>query len=280
MPTYKIARDFKGVAEDAWVPLNAIAFNAVLSYLMGLCLVRTNTLLILIGIPVFLASSIFTGSRAPVAILMASILVWLCVKGLRSTSVSLRIATALLAAAAAIGGTLVVSLASRLELKEATEGRSELWRVGIEKFAERPVFGYGYDSWRDDLVSRLPGETHLTFKLAKFQGGGYHNEYISVLAEEGLIGAFGAALFIWLLVRTTWLLAFRKWATVQAAGWPLFAAIFLLLRANFEVPGLFGYGQDPVDYLSYLFVAVVMSRLSVEEDYARALAPNSTGVAA
>jgi O-antigen ligase len=152
-----------------------------------------------------------------------------------------------------------------------------LWSVGLQKFVERPLFGYGLESWRDDLVSRLPGEYGLTYELAKGFGGGYHNEYISVLAEEGLIGAFGAALIVWLLLRSSWLLAFRRWAALPENEWPLFATIFLLLRANFELPGLFGDGRDPADYLAYLLLAVVLSRFSVEEDYARSLAQSGTG---
>jgi hypothetical protein len=121
-------------------------------------------------------------------------------------------------------------------------------------------------------VSRLPGESDLTFDLAKKLGGGYHNEYISVLAEEGLIGVIAVVPLLWLLLRSSWLLAFRQWGAVHTGQWPLFACIFLLLRANFEVPGLFGYGQDPVDYLAYILVAIVLSRFSIEEDWAGLLA--------
>jgi O-antigen ligase len=155
-----------------------------------------------------------------------------------------------------------------------------LWSVGIQKFVERPLFGYGYESWRDDLVSRLPGEYGLTFDLAKNLGGGYHNEYISLLAEEGLIGVLAASLILWLLMRSTWLLAFRRWATVGTRQWALLACLFLLLRANVEVPGLFGYAQEPADYLAYVFLAIVVSRFSAEEDYARLLKQGGGVVAA
>jgi len=190
---------------------------------------------------------------------------------LRNKSLLLRAGTALIAAIAAVGGSAVVLLAPDKEISAATEGRSHLWAVGLQKFSERPLFGWGYESWRDDLVSRLPGEYDLTFDLAKNMGGGYHNEYVSVFAEEGLIGAFAALLIICLLFRSSWLLTFRKWGASQSYDWPLFVCIFLLLRANFEVPGLFGYAQGPDDYLAYIFVAIVLSRFSVEEDYARRL---------
>jgi hypothetical protein len=58
---------------------------------------------------------------------------------------------------------------------------------------------------------------------------------------------------------------------VETHQWALFACLFLLLRANVEVPGLFGYAQDPADYLAYVFMAIVVSRFSTEEDCARVL---------
>lgn len=270
IPTYKVAREFKGIAEKSGMPLNSIAFAAVFSYFMGLCLLKANRWLVLLGVPIVALSSVFTGSRAPLVIMAASVSVLLGVNGLRSNTVLKRLAAAFVGVVAVVALVVVAVVTPDGEMNHATEGRSHLWSVGIAKFIERPLFGYGYESWRDDLVSRLPGENDLTFDLAQRLGGGYHNEYVSVLAEEGLIGAVAALLIIGLLLRSSYLLSFRQWRTVCTGQWPWFAAIFLLLRANFEVPGLFGYGQDPVDYLAYLFLAIVVSRFSIEEDYALA----------
>jgi O-antigen ligase len=279
LPSYKTAREFKGIVERSGLSLNSIAFAAVFSYLCGLCLVPANGLLIAFGVPLLGIASIFTGSRAPLAVLGASVFVLICINGLRSKWFLLRLASVSLVIGALLGGVVTVMLASDQELNAASEGRSHLWPTGLQKFVERPLFGFGYESWRDDLVSRLPGEYDLTLDLAKNSAGGYHNEYVSVLAEEGLIGALGASLVIWLLLRSSWLLAFRRWATVGTHQWPLFACIFLLLRANFEVPGLFGYAQDPADYLAYVFLGIVVSRFSAEEDYARLL-KNGSGATA
>jgi hypothetical protein len=271
MPTFKAAREFKGTVLTLALPLNSIAFAAVFSYLCGLCLVPGKRLLIMLGIPLFAVCTFFTGSRAPLAILSASTFVLVCINGLRSKSYAWRLAGGALALGGMLGAAAVVMLASGPAIFAASEGRSHLWPVGIRKFTERPLFGYGYESWRDDLVSRLPGEYDLTLDLAKNLGGGYHNEYISVLAEEGLIGALAASLIICFLLRSSWLLAFRRWASVETHQWALFACLFLLLRANVEVPGLFGYAQDPADYLAYVFMAIVVSRFSTEEDCARVL---------
>jgi len=272
VPTYKATREFKGIEEHAGIPLNGIAFTEVLSYVAGLCLIRSNWFLICIGVPLFATSSIFTGSRAPLVMLGVTLFVLLCINGLRNKSLLLRFATALFAGATLFGGVALVVATPDQDLTSATEGRWHLWSVGLRKFSERPVFGYGYETWRDDLVSRLPGEYDLTYALAAGLGGGYHNEYISLLAEEGLLGVAAAGLIIWLLLRSSWLLSFRSWQVLHTKQWPLFASLFLLFRANFEVPGLFGYGQDPVDYLAYVLLAIVVSRFSVEEDAARQVA--------
>ncbi len=271
IPTFKAAREFKGTVLTLALPLNSIAFAAVFSYLCGLCLVPGNRLLIALGIPLFAVSTFFTGSRAPLAILGVSIFVLVCINGLRSKSSSWRMTSGALALGGMLAAAAVIMLASGPGIYAASEGRSHLWSVGIQKFTERPLFGYGYESWRDDLVSRLPGEYDLTYDLAQKFGGGYHNQYISVLAEEGLIGTLAAGLIIWFLVRSSWLLAFRRWAVAETHQWALFACLFLLLRANIEVPGLFGYEQEPADYLAYVFLAIVVSRFSAEEDYARLL---------
>ena len=268
LPTYKVVREFKGIQEAAEVSLNSIAFAAAFSFVAGLCLVWTNWLLTFTGLVVIVISSVLSGSRAPLVILVATVFLLLLIYGLRSKSLLLWVATALVAGVAMVGGVAVFMLASDQDLSHATEGRWHLWSVGLQKFSERPLFGYGYESWRDDLVSRLPGETDLTFDLAKRLGGGYHNEYVTVMAEEGLIGLTAVVLIISLLVRSSWLLAFRPWGVVHTGQWPLFASLFLLLRANFESPGLFGYGQDPADYLAYILVAIVLSRFSIEEDWA------------
>ena len=35
-------------------------------------------------------------------------------------------------------------------MSDATEGRWDLWQVALEKFSERPIIGYGYESAHDD----------------------------------------------------------------------------------------------------------------------------------
>jgi len=155
-------------------------------------------------------------------------------------------------------------------MSAATEGRWDLWSVAWQKFLERPMLGYGFESWRDDLASRLPGVYEFTsqFESSDFAGG-YHNEYLTLLAEQGLIGFFPVMAFFLFLLWCSAKLAFGNWVTWAHGQWALLGCLFLIVRAAFEMPGLFGYGQEPADYLAFLFVGIVCSRFSVEEDYLR-----------
>jgi O-antigen ligase len=107
---------------------------------------------------------------------------------------------------------------------------------------------------------------------AHLESGGYHNEYLTALAEHGLLGFVAVVSLFLFLFRCSWNLAFRRSLTWKRRQWALFGCLVLLFRAAVEVPGLFGYAQEPSDFLAYLFLAIVVSRISVEEDYSRSKA--------
>jgi O-antigen ligase len=105
--------------------------------------------------------------------------------------------------------------------------------------------------------------------MAKEVAGGYHSEYLTALAEQGVVGFVAVLCLFWFLIRSCWNLAFRFSHTWQNGQWALFGCFFLLVRAGVEVPGLFGYAQEPADYLAYVFLAIAVSSISREEDYVR-----------
>jgi O-antigen ligase len=269
LPTYKSAREFKGITEKT-ISFNAVAFAAVLSYLSGMCLLGKNKFLLALGAGLFVVSTVFTGSRAPAAIVLLGALITFATRMVRSPKLSTRfLAWLAIGAFVAMALGALIMLPSR-QISSMTEGRWDLWSVARQKILERPLLGYGFESWRDDLVSRLPGEYALTMGIAKNIAGGYHNEYLTMLAEQGLFGALAVLYFFWFLLKSCWQLAYRRSNTWKHGSWALFACLVLMLRAGVEMPGLFGYSQEPVDYLAYLFAAIVFSRFSVEEDYLRA----------
>ncbi len=269
-PTYKLTREFKGIAEKTGIPLNAVPFTCVFSFLVGMSLLRVNWLLWLLGFGLFVISSVFTGSRTPFALLLISALALALLNGFQSRQLSIRLVAYATAVIVPIAILILVFQQPFRHMSSITEGRWDLWYVALRKFAERPIVGSGYDSWRDDLASMLPGAYPLTRYMAKNIVGGYHNEYLALLAEQGLVGFFSGMVLVCFLFSLCWRAAFRRWNMRHNGQWVLFACIFLLLRAGLEIPGLFGDGSEPADFLAYMFVAIVISRFSREEDFLRA----------
>jgi O-antigen ligase len=252
LPTYTAARAFKGEIFKAGLMFNALAFECMFAYICGMCLLRSTKFLWSLGLVLLVISSALTGSRAPLAVFGVSGLVLIVINALRSRRLLVSIAGLILAAGIVVGATVAIRTFTREEMSAATEGRWDLWLVAFQKFTERPVLGYGYLSSQDDL-GNIPG--------------GYHNEYLTALAEQGVVGFVAVLTLFWFLLRCGWKLAFRPSYTWPNGQWALFGCLFLLLRADVEVPGLFGSAQGPADFLAYIFLAIVVSRISRDEDY-------------
>jgi O-antigen ligase len=261
LPTYTAMRVFKGMALPLGIPLNPMAFSCVFSYLCGMCLVRGTRLLNVFGLVVFVVSSVLTGSRAPVAALFVAAIVILLINAVRSKRLSIWFTGWLGASVLLIGIPALIAHLTFQQMSDMTEHRWDVWTVALKRFSERPVFGYGYFSWYEALAEHVPSQ-HLT-------GGGFHNEFMAALAEQGILGFLVLVCLFWFLTRYCWNLAFRPWHTWHNGQWALFASLVLLLRAGVEVPGLLGYAQEPADFLAYCFLAIVISRFSMEEDYLR-----------
>jgi len=270
LPTYQGLRILKEVlSKGEGFPLNPISFTAFFMYLVGLCLVPPRALTWCLGLFVFGVSSFLTGSRAPLGILLLSALVATGLHWLRARSFVLRVSgfvTLLLLTGAIVAS--VVTIDSR-KWVTISEGRTVVWSVAWSKFSERPLSGYGYESWQDDLISRIAGGEYFHTSTSLIANGGYHNEYMTLLAEEGLIGFLPAMAIVCLLLGCCRWLAWSTSIPAISRYVILLGCLFMLLRAAVEVPGLFGYANDPADYLAYCFVAVVVSRLSVHEDSRR-----------
>lgn len=277
-PTYRLTREFKGIAERTGIPLNAIPFTSVFSFLAGVCLVRASASLWVVGFALFVVSTALTGSRAPLGVLLLSACGLALLNALQSRRLFLKLSAFMVAVSTPVVIMLLMLKTPFKTMSSLTEGRWDLWYVAVEKFKERPMLGFGFDSWHDDLVSMLPGAYSLTRYMAKSIVGGYHNEYLGLLAEQGLIGFVPAMLLVFFLFYLCWKGAFYGWQTWRGGQWALFTCLFLLFRAGVEVPGLFGEGSEPADYLAYIFVAIVASRFSTEEDFLRAtLVSHETG---
>jgi O-antigen ligase len=272
IPTYESLREFKG-ALILSVPLNNISMEAVLCYLGAACLIRAKKSLVAVGIPVFFVAGLMTGSRTPLVISLAALLAVLLVGALRSPKFNTRFTAWIVAACLMLGLALALVNATFRDMSHVTEGRWDLWYVAWQKFTEQPIFGYGFESWHDDLASRVPGVYAMTFGSAGIEhltAGSYHNVYLTMLAEQGLVGSIPTLAIFWFLLSKSYGLAFWEWATWRKGRWALFGAMVITLRSMVETTGLFGYADEPYDYCAMIFLALVVSRYSREEDGALA----------
>jgi O-antigen ligase len=250
LPSYAATRVFKAAAMDeAGLPLNPIGFECVFAYLCGMCLLRGSKLLWAIGLVLIVISSALTGSRAPLAVFALSALVLILLNAVHSQHVVLRVVGLLMAASMSVAVTITLTLTSSQQLSALTEGRWHLWSVAVHKFTLQPICGYGYLSAQDAISI----------------AGGYHNEYLTALAEQGLIGLSAVVYLFGFVLLCCCRLAFHGAHPVRNGQWILFTCLVLLFRALVELPGLFGTAQGPADFLAYIFLAIVISRIAHKE---------------
>lgn len=271
LPTYESTRIFKeSVLVSLGVGLNPLAFSCAFSGILAACILPPSKLLSATLAMIVAISTVFTGSRTPLALMAACVFGVAAIEllrrrtALRWTCLGLLLAALLAVAAYQAKGGLDMQRWSAI-----TEGRVNLWAVAWEKFLERPLTGYGADSWGDDLVSRMPSHYQISSELIQGHVGGYHNTYLTLLAEEGVV-VFAFAIF----------LLWRGFRTIEDSldpstgqTWPrriyLFAFLFLTCRGLVEVPGIFGYGQDPAEFGAYALLALMISLPSASRITAR-----------
>ncbi|MDQ2949316.1 MAG: O-antigen ligase family protein [Acidobacteriota bacterium] len=261
MPTYESTRIFKTTVVRAMgVSLNPLSFSTAFFCMLAACTLRSSWILNTTLAAVICICSVFTGSRTPLALMVVSLFLVLIIELVRSRP-TFRLVF-LFVLVPVLVATCGYELRDGIDMHQwsvITEGRTDLWTAAWAKFTERPLTGYGADSWADDLISRLPGFYLVTAELVQHHAGGYHNAYFTLLAEEGLF-VFAFALYM----------LGRAFGTIgQSSGFSrqdrtrramfLFAFIFLVLRGFIEVPGLFGYGEDPAEFASYALLALMIS---------------------
>jgi hypothetical protein len=132
--------------------------------------------------------------------------------------------------------------------------RSYLWQIAIDVWQQHPIIGSGG-------AGLTYGQQHslnaATFDLAWHRdavrdlgSGGFHSNWLDVLASKGLVGFVGLFAANFLLFR----LAMGR-AAVQH-GAPLLVLLLLLLwRSYVEVGGLFSYQNSALDFISYIVLA-------------------------
>lgn len=128
-------------------------------------------------------------------------------------------------------------------------GRTELWELALEKIAERPWLGYGYQGfWQEG------GEAFVIWKAEGYKPPHAHNGFINITLDLGLVGLF---LFLLTLAVTyiraiAWL---REGKTTREI-WPIFYVTFFFLYNHSE--------NTIVDHNSIFWVLLVAVALSLK----------------
>lgn len=126
-----------------------------------------------------------TGSRAGMLWVLAAGLAFYSFR--RGVGVSLLLGIAVLIFALEFGDHLFYSMLNMITGRGAPEGvdvlsgRSEVWQLGIELFAEKPMFGHGIGT-SQSLIEPYEG------MFVTHQGLHFHNSYLTIAVEMGLAG--------------------------------------------------------------------------------------------
>jgi O-antigen ligase len=108
------------------------------------------------------------------------------------------------------------ALLGRKEQAESLTGRMPIWTTLAEHVAQRPLVGYGYDSfWTPDRIETVSSDLHWGIREA-------HSAYIDTVLGVGLVGG--------LLVLTAVFLGLRSSSEQYLqCGHPLFGFVFAML---------------------------------------------------
>jgi exopolysaccharide production protein ExoQ len=182
--------------------------------------------------PPLLISAQSSGAFATMTIAVAALLVF-AIGGWLTPRTRHTYFTVLFATGAAITLVVVIFhqqiLSMLLDLfeKDATiTGRTDLWDIGWALINERPFFGMGYQAfWVQETA--LAEELWAYFKIPNRGGFHFHNTYISIGVELGMIGtAMTAALLLGSLVRCL------QWAVKEPFAVPAYFVAFAVLIAT------------------------------------------------
>ena len=134
------------------------------------------------------------------------------------------------------------------------ESRIYLWKAAYKLFLERPVVGWGVDSFRYQFYRFVPGESaDLYFGRALYQA---HNLFLGFAAQQGVVGLF-ALLFLGYLI-------FRKFTPSAWKGSPAKGAILFGFGASFFTANL--YDWIWIDLYAYTILFTGWAALVLNEN--------------
>ncbi len=144
-------------------------------------------------------------------------------------------------------------------------GRAALWQTAMRAWPQQPLFGFGPGSFQAVIHANL-GKAYLTSpdqytELYQLQAGGFHNLWLSVLVERGVVGLVG--LFAsWCLLLG---FALRHGGGLPGARRVLVFTVLvtLFLRGQVELAGLFDDAGDPIDAIIMMAIGLTFPQASL-----------------
>jgi O-antigen ligase len=266
-------REFKFYTQESLdVPLNPISFTMILAFLLAYPALSQRRWIAALTTVVVLAATVLSFSRTTLLVLLFCSLVVGLVAAIRKRPLWLRrIVYGFAVAGLVVAGIYLLPLLDGVsydpyELSKLTSGRTALWAVALENFADRPLTGWGADSLGGvGLVGYLPRYDPwlLESLTSALEGGSFHNIYLTVLAEKGLLVFIPAMVMATFLIRQSWRLRvhrarFSELDAAYAKVAPLIV-LLILVRGLSEYAGWWGDANSTVDYLSYVAASLIVA---------------------
>lgn len=210
------------------------------------------------GISVLLI--LLTGSKTALVLLMTLIVLLPLYKALgwRDTTVIPLVITVIL-----VTGSIAVLVVGNWEnillglgRDPTLSGRTQLWEMALEKIAERPWLGYGYQAfWRDG------GAATVIWNAEGYRPPHAHQGFINITLDLGLIGLF---LFVMILIVTyvraiAWLRSGRTMIDL----WPVSYVTFIFLYNQSENTII---ANNSIFWVLLVAVSLSMKRMWIEPD--------------
>jgi O-antigen ligase len=121
--------------------------------------------------------------------------------------------------------------------------RIPMWERGIDYIRDRPFFGYGYGM--NKFVEFGRANTELARSIVKTRGANYHNTYIQLALDLGLVGVAGLLWFLYVVLKRG-LVVYNHASrgSIQLAGMAFFAAFMALFGDSFVHGWMFSPGSS------------------------------------
>lgn len=250
--------------QEFGVNTNPLSFAMLLGFILCYSIYK-NSYLNIIFVIVAMVALMISGARATIAMLLFGLLFVFFVKD----EISRKVFSYAILLIGFLGFLYYINLDEvekikyMYEVSDATTGRLELWLAAIAKFYDRPVVGWGASSWDYDLDKYL---VLISSDIGRFDiltSGAFHNAYLTVLAEKGLVGFFITASFLFFIYRGSIVVYSERYNMnifdrKLAAVSPLFISL-LVIRGFFEHGGIIGYANASVDFISFAGAALIVA---------------------